>query len=230
MRDIEELLANDIDQDFLDLIRTEFAGAYAQAYWDRAAPPGEFIARENEVLQQSELQSLRFGRRGLGNNALLRACHFAEVPSEMRFLPCNGQRFAVARMNRILLIQDVLTHTRACPATADYKKRLAASALAVRQLEFDFKGDKRARIDASNTILMTVLHGWAGTSFTQSGTALTELKIAIADERYENWLWIGNVLDTSIGARLGWTKAVSGPLLQTDAVTVRWRDSEEEWG
>lgn len=228
MRDIQDLLAEDLNQDFLDLLRTEFAGVYTQSYWDRAAPPGKFLSRDDATWQENQLDGFRTNRRHLGNDALLRASKFAEVPAELRLLPCNGMRFAVARLNRILIMQEPSSNLTSGPVDADYKRHLAASAIAMRQLEFDFGYGFRSRIDSANTLLVVIRHGWAGTSFTQAGTALSALELAVPNANYESWLWTGNVLSGSISTRLGWREVASKQNGQSDAVKIHWRETGEK--
>jgi len=152
--------------------------AYADLHDDLSAIGDEAYAQE------------AFARRrgDVAVKALLRAAKQYGIPYEFKYLPCNGQSKLIARIGRVVMIQEPILTLDEDPRVSEYKRELADSHGLIRQLELDL-GDRPVRnADWSGCVLAVMLHGAAGSRFTAEHKALGALMLAVPDASYRNWV------------------------------------------
>ena len=125
-------------------------------------------------------------------------------------------------------IAETVTEFPHRPEFAKYKLDLSRTQTAIRQLEFDFAGNREEPKDWTGRHLGVVLHGCEGGRFTRSATSLGMLRIAFPNCGYDSWIWFEDVLNSRIVNRLGWdTNANRKQPQQADMVAVRLKALSE---
>ncbi|NPU14976.1 hypothetical protein HL666_29795 [Bradyrhizobium sp. 83002] len=180
MEQIEEVVQNDIDPDFLKSVCILMGWAYPDLFAELVAIHGvdDAYAQETFARRRSEAAVL----------ALVRAARLHGIPYEYKRLSCNGQSKLLLRIGRVVLMQEPILTLSDEPRVSDYKQELADSHGLIRQLELDL-GDRPVRnSDWSGCVLAVMLHGSAGPRFTSEHKSLGALMLAVPDAHYSQWV------------------------------------------
>ncbi|WFU84829.1 hypothetical protein QA645_19435 [Bradyrhizobium sp. CIAT3101] len=173
------ILLRDLDPDFVEKIAVELGWQYDGLY--------EELANDSAQLDHSREEEFNRRRADCAKRAIARACQQHGIPFEERRLACNGQYKLLAKIGRVILIQEPILTLDDHPAVADYKIELSDVHGFVRQLELDL-GDQPHRIrDWSGCVLAVLLHGAAGPRFSRQDKALGRAMLAIPDAAYSHW-------------------------------------------
>ncbi|MFB9981199.1 hypothetical protein ACFSQQ_19725 [Mesorhizobium kowhaii] len=175
-----QILAHDIDPEFLQSVAVDLAWEYHLLYED---------LRANRALPvEMKLEQFADRRGSCAVNALVRSCQKHGVPYNFRALECNGQQKLIVKIGRVVLIQEPMLELSEKPRVSDYKRDLADTHSLIRQLELNL-GDQPSRIlDWSGDILAVLLHGAAGSRFKREHLALGGLLLAVPDASYSMWV------------------------------------------
>lgn len=175
-----QILAHDIDPEFLESASIALAWEYHQLY--------EGLRADHALPVDLKLEQFAERRGACAVNALVYACEKHGVPYNFRKLECNGQLKLLVKIGRVILIQEPMLEHSEKPRASDYKRELADTHGLIRQLELNL-GDQPSRIlDWSGDILAVLLHGAAGPKFTRGHRALGGLTLAIPDAAYSMWV------------------------------------------
>lgn len=220
-REISEILSESLNSGFVSTLLNEFQQAYNDAYEQLLEPAGGHIHRRNFDLDQIDLGTVLRGRGDSGKRALARAFSKCGLPFETKRLSCNGLRILVGQIGRVLIISQPIRFINQKPNSADYKRDLADSHFAIRQLEMDLGDGYRQRIESRDTVLAVLQHGCHGNEFNRRETALSMFQLAVPDIDFGSWLWKANAMNDELDYRLDWKQhtAASTPV-QEDKVRV----------
>lgn len=127
-------------------------------------------------------------RSRAAENAISVAMEVAGLPCGFRRLPCNGQQKLLAKIGRVLLIQEPLSAVGARPQAAEYKRQLARVHSAARQLELDLGDRPHQNVDWSGDVLAVLLHGHGRLPSDGGRLGLASLRLAVPDADYRNWI------------------------------------------
>jgi hypothetical protein len=179
LEQIDEVVRNDIDPDFLKTLCILMGWAYADLHKELCS-----LGLDEAFAQEA------FARRRGDEavKALLRAAKQHGIPYEFRYLSCNGQSKLILKVGRVVMMQEPILTLADEPRVSEYKRELADSHGLIRQLELDL-GDRPVRnSDWSGCVLAVMLHGAAGPRFTREHKALGALMLAVPDASYSNWV------------------------------------------
>jgi hypothetical protein len=177
---IPEIVRGDLDPDFVKSVSVALAWEYDALFQRLSTQPHIPEAYLNEEFAT--------GRARCATRALASAANQHGVPHEFRRLECNGQRKILAKIGRLIIIQEPMTTVSDHPQFADYKLELAQSHGILRQLELDLADMPGRILDWSGCILGVLLHGAAGPWFTREHKALGGLLLGIPDSAYNHWV------------------------------------------
>jgi hypothetical protein len=180
LEQIGDIVRNDIDPDFLKSFSISMGWAYSDLY--------EELAALGNIGEAYGLEEFARRRSGCAVRALALAARQHGIPYEFKYLGCNGQSKLIAKVGRVVLIQEPILTLEDDPRVSEYKRELAESHGLVRQLELEL-GDRPVKNqDWSGCVLGVLLHGAAGPRFTREHRALGALMLAIPDASYSNWI------------------------------------------
>ncbi len=180
MKDVEDIIRDDLSSDFLSSLSQDLAWRYVEEFEKWQAQPNLTDELRNEIfLKQRGLCAVR---------AMSRSASRHGIPYEFRRLSCNGQEKLLVKCGRVILIQQPILSHWAAPDPADYKRQLADLHGFVRQLELDL-GDQPGRIrDWSGCVLGVILHGPAGLKFNIQHKQLGNLLLGVPDADFSGWV------------------------------------------
>lgn len=174
-----EIIAHDLDADFVKSAAVATAWEYSQLY--------EILAADPTLTEDYCNEEFAKRRGSCVTRALAHSAKKHGIPFNFRRLDCNGQSKILVKAGRIVLIQEPMLTLDECPRTSEYKRELANSHGLIRQLELDL-GDQPQRIrDWSGCILAVLLHGSSGPKFTRQHKALGGLMLGVPDAGYNFW-------------------------------------------
>jgi len=151
--------------------------------------------------------------------AVANVCQDEGTPFTFDRLKSNGQRKLLVKSGRVVLLLEAMKRNLHHPETADYKRELASSRNASRQLILPFPEWDHKVADMSGEVLATLLYGTTGSPFYDHKMGLNRLQLAVPDANYNNWVIKEDLTDLALEGRIA---SVEFKVERDHASSITW--------